>query len=80
MAAAFNDGEAVRLDIHRKDMSEGMGWDELMDIKRACGFGGKDAVEFYPSDAEILNTGNIRHLYIFDYPLPLIRRNHGGRT
>ena len=75
-AAAFKDRNAIRLDIFRKDMKDGITWDELQAIKAACGYGDRDAVEFYPADDAVINTGNYRHLYIFDEKLPLIRRGH----
>ena len=77
LAAAFNDKGCTRLDIERKDKKDGITWDELQSIKDECGFGDKDAIEFYPSNDAVLNTANFRHLYIFDGNLPLIRRNHG---
>lgn len=75
-AAAFKDGDATRLSIVRHDLKGGLGWDDLQRIKNACGFADKDAVEFYPAEKDVINTGNLRHLYIFDQPLALIRR-HG---
>lgn len=79
-AAAFEDGNSVRLSICKKDLSDGIGWDELQAVKNACGFADKDAVEFYPAQEDVLNTGNFRHLYIFSEKLPLIRRakNHAS--
>lgn len=73
-AAAFRDGDAIRLDIMRHDRNDGVTWDELRAIKNACGFADKDALEFFPRETDVINTGNIRHLYVFDAPLPLIRR------
>ena len=35
-----------------------------MKVKRDCGFGDCDALEVYPRDADIFNTGNVRHLYL----------------
>ena len=35
-----------------------------MKVKRDCGFGDYDALEVYPRDADIFNTGNVRHLYL----------------
>lgn len=75
-AAVFQDAEAIRIDIVRKDMHDGITWDELQKIKHGCGYGEKDAVEFYPRDADIFNTGNVRHLFVFDSKLPFVRRNH----
>lgn len=71
---AFRQGDAIRLDIQRKDERDGIGWDELQEIKRDCGFADCDAVEFYPADVDVINTGNWRHLYVFAHPLPLIIR------
>lgn len=78
LAAAFQDAGAIRLSVIRQDMKDGIGWDELQRIKSECGFGDRDAVEFYPRDADVLNTGNLRHLYIMDEKLPLIRRGPHG--
>jgi hypothetical protein len=71
---AFKDGQAVRLDIERKDKKDGITWDELQQIKNDCGFANCDAVEFYPAEMDVINTGNLRHLYVFFEKLPLIRR------
>ena len=71
---AFQDGQAVRLDVERKDGLDGIRWDELQQIKNDCGFADCDAVEFYPAKSDVINTGNWRHLYVFFEKLPLIRR------
>ena len=73
-AAVFQEDGAVRLDIVRHDLRGGLTWDDLRQIKNACGFGDKDAIEFYPKESSVINTGNVRHLYIFDQDLPIIRR------
>lgn len=73
-AAAFKDGEAIRLDIFRQDMKDGITWDQLRKIKNECGYANCDAVEFFPAEESVINTGNYRHLYIFETKLPLIRR------
>lgn len=74
LAAAFLDGTAIRLDICKKDMTDGIKWEELQDIKNKCGFSAFDAVEFYPKDGDVINTANYRHLYIFGMAFPQIRR------
>jgi hypothetical protein len=74
--AGFLDQNTIRLDIWRKDMKDGIGWDELHTIKSKCGFADFDAVEFYPRDCDVLNTANIRHLYLFSTLLPQIRRGY----
>ena len=74
LVAAFQDQNTIRLDIQRKDLKDGITWDELQHIKDECGYSDKDAVEFYPAKDAIINNGNFRHLYIFQDKLPLIRR------
>jgi len=74
LVMAYADGVAIRLDIQRKDAGDGVTWDTLQRLKSECGFGEFDATEFYPRDADVLNTGNHRHLYVFLHHLPLIRR------
>lgn len=73
-AAAFNDGTAIRLDICRHDLKDGLTWDQLREIKNQCGFADFDGIEFYPREKDVINTGNIRHLYLFKDQLPFIRR------
>ncbi|WP_249675543.1 DUF7694 domain-containing protein [Pseudomonas abieticivorans] len=38
-------------------------WDELMQLKRECGRGDRDAFEVYPADRDIVNVANMRHLF-----------------
>lgn len=73
---AFLDQNTIRLDIERKDQSDGLTWDQLRKIKNDCGFSDFDAVEFYPREQDVFNTANIRHLYLFGTLLPLIRRGY----
>lgn len=73
---AFHDKYAIRLDIERKDGTDGITWDELQKIKDACGFEAFDAVELYPAKKDILNTGNWRHLYILLQGIDLVRRQN----
>ena len=81
-AALFDEQDAFRLDICRTDMSDGMTWDELQAVKNDCGYETMDAVEYYPAQSDVINTGNIRHLYIFKDRikdrLPHIRRRDNG--
>jgi len=74
-AAAFDVGGVTRLSFHRLDMKDGITWDEVQQLKHDCGYGDKDAMEFYPADDAVINTGNIRHIFIFDKPIPLVWRN-----
>ena len=65
VASLFKQGEVWRLSIARADYSDvPLSWEELMKVKRDCGFGDYDALEVYPRDADIFNTGNVRHLYL----------------
>ena len=50
------------------DWMAGIGWEELMAVKRDCGFGDRWAVEIYPPDAHIVNVANMRHLWITQEP------------
>ena len=77
-AIAFDAITCIHLAIYRKDLKDGIPWDELQRIKNACGFEDKDAVEAYPRQKDVINTGNIRHLYVFDEPIEFITR-HGNR-
>jgi len=64
-----------RLTIQRADAGASpFSWDELMQIKRECGFGDHDCVEVYPRDCDIVNTANLRHLYIMSTPLTFAMR------
>jgi hypothetical protein len=72
----------VRLSVNRALLKpdgswlDGITWDELQDIKRQCGFGDNDAVEVFPSDKDIQNVANMRHLFVFLEPLV----SCGGRS
>lgn len=78
-AAAFQEPLAIRLDIVRHDLRDGVTWDQLRAVKVACGFGDMDAVEFFPAERDVINNGNVRHLYIFTESLPIIRRGSHGK-
>lgn len=73
-AYAYQENGAIRLTIRRTNEKGGIGWDELQRIKNECGFRDKDAVEFYPSEEDVFNCGNWRHLHIFDEKLNLVKR------
>jgi hypothetical protein len=53
---------------------DGIGWSELMEVKRECGYGDAFAVECYPEEANIVNVANIRHLFILPERLPFAWR------
>ncbi|MGM0858608.1 MAG: DUF7694 domain-containing protein [Pseudomonadota bacterium] len=63
------DDGVIRLSINSTTLKEsgwadGITWDELMEIKRQCGYGACTAVEIYPDDANIVHVSNMRHLWV----------------
>lgn len=69
--------DVLRLSVNRTavDMAtgrwvEGITWDELQSVKREAGYGARDAVEVYPSDSDVVNVANMRHLWIMPTELP----------
>ncbi len=60
-----------RLSIHRPivDAStgrwkDGIAWEEIQALKREAGYGTMWAVEVYPTDFEVVNVANMRHVWI----------------
>lgn len=53
---------------------ENISWDELQRLKSECGRGGKDAVEVYPPDDDVVNVANMRHIWILNERLPFVWR------
>lgn len=53
------------------DWEQGITWDDLQQVKRETGHGDRYAVEIYPRERDIVNVGNLRHLWLLDRPLPL---------
>lgn len=51
-------------DSHTRRYTDGITWDEIMEIKRCCGFGERNAIEFYPPDSEVINIANVRHIWL----------------
>lgn len=51
-------------DSHTRRYKENITWDELMEIKRAVGYGEFAGFEVYPRDSEIINDANMRHIWI----------------
>lgn len=50
--------------VQHLDGSDGITWDDLQWIKRAAGYGDREAVEVYPLDDDVVNVANMRHLWI----------------
>lgn len=80
MVAAYRerDTAGIRLSVNRAELKpgaingdwlDGISWDDLQRIKRECGYGDRQAIEIYPPDYEIVNVGNMRHLWILDSPI-----------
>lgn len=76
VAAAFMDQGFIRIDIKRVDDKDGITWDQLNEIKNACGFAEFDACEFYPRQRDVINTANIRHLYVSSTLFPVLKRHN----
>lgn len=72
-AGAHESRTAMRLSICRVTLGddgrweEGLGWEELMQVKRECGYGDWYAVEVYPQDSEVVNVANMRHLWLIGW-------------
>lgn len=49
-------------------------WDDLQRLKRECGYGDQDALEVYPSDQDIVNVANHRHLWVMPEKVPFAWR------
>lgn len=59
----------LRISVNRASLSggewtDGITWDELQRVKREVGYGGHDAIEVYPPDADVVNVAAIRHLWV----------------
>lgn len=75
-AHAYREKDAIRLDIERLDGKDGITWDELQNVKDACGFAERDALELYPARRDVINTGNWRHLFIPDALVSFVKRKN----
>lgn len=71
-----------RLSINRTEWDEregrfrgDIGWDDLQRLKSEAGFGDVSAVELYPPDDEVLNTVNLRHLFLLPSSPPFMWRS-----
>lgn len=77
LAMFCKEPNGIRLSINRTEIDTALGtwksgisWDQLMDIKRACGYGETHAIEIYPADSAIVNVAAIRHLWLLEEPPP----------
>jgi hypothetical protein len=69
----------TRLSVNRTDWddSEGrfrgdIGWDDLQRLKAEAGYGDASAVELYPPDSQVVNTANLRHLFLLPSEPPFM--------
>lgn len=80
LVQVFNErGSMVRLSVCRTSHNgdswvDNITWGELMQIKRECGYGDRDALEVFPPDRDIVNVANMRHLWIPADPVPFAWR------
>lgn len=51
-------------DSKERRYKDGITWDEIMEIKHDIGMGNKTGIEFFPADDEVINLGNVRHIWI----------------
>ena len=73
----------TRLSVNRTDWDESegrfrgnIGWDDLQRLKSEAGFGDVPAVELYPPDSQVMNTGNLRHLFLLPSAPPFMWRTN----
>lgn len=77
ISPAQDGSTSVRLSVCRVTLKtdgrwdEAIAWDELMEVKRQCGFAEVYAIEIYPRDRDIVNVANMRHLWLLERPLPI---------
>ena len=70
----------IRLSVNRTSLrgdgrwDDGISWDELQKIKQETGYGDRFAVEVYPADDDVVNVGNLRHLWLLPEPPPFAWR------
>lgn len=68
-------GGVIRMSVNRTSLTKGghwpdqITWEQLQKLKRECGYADFDAVEVYPSDRDVVNVTNMRHLWILEQPL-----------
>lgn len=74
---ARDGSQSFRLSISRVTLrvdgrwDDVIAWDELMQVKRECGYADIYAIEIYPRDADIVNVANMRHLWLLERPLDI---------
>jgi hypothetical protein len=61
-------GAEERISVRRCDGSPDIGWRDLQAIKAAIGRGAAFAVEAFPSDVDVVDVANMRHLWVIPRP------------
>lgn len=87
LVQVFNEAAPVlvRLSVNRTAITPKGGWqqdipwEDLQRLKREAGYGEFDAVEVYPSDRDVVNVANMRHLWIMAQPLAFKWTSAQGR-
>lgn len=76
MVQVYDEGNGLkRLSVNRTIINQdgqwqdNLTWDELQEVKRQIGHGDSFAVEVYPSDRDIVNVANLRHLWVLPHPV-----------
>lgn len=68
--AVEQDEKMRRLTVNRSNLNEageweeGITWDQLQEIKDACGFGDWWGHELYPPQHKVVRVSNMRHLWL----------------
>lgn len=63
----------IRITVNRTKLGadgrwvDGITWDELNEIKNACGFAHRWCVEVFPPKDQLVNDANMRHLWVLDH-------------
>ncbi len=74
-------GGAALLMVQRLDGQPGITWDELYAVKALCGYADHEAVEIYPEASRLVNSANMRHLFVLPGRMPFgIDRDRAWRA
>lgn len=78
LAQIYHQDGYVRISVNKiaitdeGDWVDGITWEQLQWIKEQTGYGDQTAVEVYPSNADVINEANMRHLFVLKEPLPFV--------
>ena len=76
LVQGFNEAAGViRISVNRTSLDtktgrwvDGITWDELQRLKGEAGYADLFAVEIYPAESDVVNVGNLRHLWLLPEP------------